>query len=156
MLARLLEDISKLEGDNIDIEADNIDMEEDNIGTYRKKPYQSVKRPETTDTEQIIDSSDSVISAVVQRANFNERVVRMLTTLPKFEGDGIETEGSLDDIESDHSLLHVLCLLSILSSSISILSSSISILSASISILSRSDLVTVDNNLATLSLIFAR
>ena len=39
-----------------------------------------------------MDSSDSVTSAVVQRAYFNERVVRMLTTLPKFEGDGIETE----------------------------------------------------------------
>jgi hypothetical protein len=91
-VARLLEDISKLEGDNIGMEEDNTEMEEDNIGTYRKKPYQSVKRPETTDTEQIIDSSDSVTSAVVQRANFNERVVRMLTTLPKFEGDDIETE----------------------------------------------------------------
>ena len=91
-IARLLEDISKLEGDNIGMEEDNTEMEEDNIGTYRKKPYQSVKRPETTDTEQIIDSSDSVTSAVVQRANFNERVVRMLTTLPKFEGDDIETE----------------------------------------------------------------
>jgi pyruvate formate-lyase activating enzyme-like uncharacterized protein len=67
-------------------------MEEDNIQTYRKRSYQSVKRPETTDTEQSMDSSDSVTSAVVQRANFIERVVRMLTTLPKFEDDDIERE----------------------------------------------------------------
>jgi UPF0716 family protein affecting phage T7 exclusion len=41
----------------------------------------------------ILSSSVSIsLSAVVQRANFNERVVRMLTTLPKFEGDDIETE----------------------------------------------------------------
>jgi hypothetical protein len=89
-VARLLSTVTKSEHDNIEIE-------EDNIRTYRKRSYQSVKRPETTDTEQSMDSSDSVTSAVVQRANFNERVVRMLTTLPKFEDDDIEREE--DNIE---------------------------------------------------------
>ena len=84
-VARLLSTVTKSEHDNIE-------MEEDNIQTYRKRSYQSVKRPETTDTEQSMDSSDSVTSAVVQRANFIERVVRMLTTLPKFEDDDIERE----------------------------------------------------------------
>jgi hypothetical protein len=84
-VARLLSTVTKSEHDNIE-------MEEDNIQTYRKRSYQSVKRPETTDTEQSMDSSDSVTSSVVQRANFIERVVRMLTTLPKFEDDDIERE----------------------------------------------------------------
>ena len=84
-VARLLSTVTKSEHDNIE-------MEEDNIQTYRKRSYQSVKRPETTDTEQSMDSSDSVTSAVVQRANFIGRVVRMLTTLPKFEDDDIERE----------------------------------------------------------------
>ena len=89
-VARLLSTVTKSEHDNIEIE-------EDNNRTYRKRSHQSVKRPETTDTEQSMASSDSVTSAVIQRANFNERVVRMLTTLPKFEDDDIEREE--DNIE---------------------------------------------------------
>jgi hypothetical protein len=37
-VARLLEDITQLEGDNKGMEEDNIEMEEDNIPTYSKRP----------------------------------------------------------------------------------------------------------------------
>jgi hypothetical protein len=69
----------KLEFDNIDMVEDNIDMEE--VLTYRKRPYRCVKRPETTDTENSSHSSESIpslASAIVQRANINERVNRLL------------------------------------------------------------------------------
>ena len=81
-VARLLEDIIQLEGDNIDTEEDNIEMEEDNIPTYSKKPYQSVKRPETTDT----DSSTGNM----------ERVARWVAHVHKDEGDNIQMkEGNI-------------------------------------------------------------
>jgi len=66
-------------------------MEE--VFTYRKRPYRCVKRPETTDTENSSDSSESIQSAVVQRANINERVVRLLASVhAKLEDDTIEME----------------------------------------------------------------
>ena len=87
----MLAAIPKLEGDNKDMKEDNIhvDKEEDNIDmeealTYRKRPYRCVKRPETTDTENSSDSSESEPSAVVQGANINERVVWLLADIPKF------------------------------------------------------------------------
>ena len=103
--ARLLAAIPKLEVDNIDMEEDNIhvDMEEDNIDmgevlTYRKMPYRCIKRPETTDTENSRASSESLASAIVQRANINERVERLLAAVPNFEGDNKDME---EDIETE-------------------------------------------------------
>jgi hypothetical protein len=64
------------------LEFDNIDMEE--VLTYRKRPYRCVKRPETTDTENSCDSSESIPSldsAIVQLANINEGVVRSLSII---------------------------------------------------------------------------
>ena len=99
-VVRLLAAIPKLEGDNKDMEEYNtrVDMEEDNIDmeevlTYRKRPYRCVKRPETTDTVNSSDSSESIpslASAIVQRANINERVARVLVTSPKLEVDDID------------------------------------------------------------------
>jgi hypothetical protein len=96
----LLAAIHKIEGDNKDMEEYNtrVDMEEDNIDmeevlTYRKRQYRCVKRPETTDTENSSDSSESIpslASAIVQRANINERVARELVTSPKLEVDDID------------------------------------------------------------------
>jgi hypothetical protein len=57
-------------------------MEE--VLTSRKIPYGCVKRPETTDTKNSSDSSESIQSAVVQQANINERVDRLLADIPKF------------------------------------------------------------------------
>jgi hypothetical protein len=57
-------------------------MEE--VLTYRKIPYRCVQRPETTDTKNSSDSSESIQSAVVQQANINERVDRLLADIPKF------------------------------------------------------------------------
>jgi hypothetical protein len=57
-------------------------MEE--VLTYRKIPCGCVQRPETTDTKTSSDSSESIQSAVVQQANINERVDRLLADIPKF------------------------------------------------------------------------
>ena len=54
-VARLLATAPKLK-------FDNIDMVE--VLTYTKRPYRCVKRPETTDTENSSDSSESITSAV--------------------------------------------------------------------------------------------
>ena len=63
-------------------EGDDIETEEDNIGTYSKRPYQSVKRPETTDT----DSSGSNM----------ERVSRWVAHVHKDQGDNIQMkEGNI-------------------------------------------------------------
>jgi hypothetical protein len=102
--------IPKLEGDNTDMEEDNIhvNMEEDNIIdveevlTYRKRPYRCVKRQETTDTEHSCDSS--LASAIVRRANINERVAGLLAAIPKLEGDNIDLEENNVEMEEDNSL----------------------------------------------------
>jgi hypothetical protein len=107
---RLLTAIPKLEGDNTDMEEDNIhvNMEEDNIIdveevlTYRKRPYRCVKRQETTDTEHSCDSS--LASAIVRRANINERVAGLLAAIPKLEGDNIDLEENNVEMEEDNSL----------------------------------------------------
>ena len=108
-VVRLLAAIPKLEGDNKDmkednihvyIEEDNIDMEE--ILTYRKRQYRCVKRPETTDTENSSDSSESIpslASAIVQLANINERVNRLLPAIPKLDGDNIDLEENNVEME---------------------------------------------------------
>jgi BRCT domain type II-containing protein len=80
------------------MEEENIHMEEDNIRTYSKRPYQSVKKLETTDA----DSSESAPSAVVQRANINERVARLLSTVTKSERDNIDIEADNIDMEEDN------------------------------------------------------
>jgi hypothetical protein len=106
----LLAAIPKLEGDNKDMKEDNIhvDKEEDNIDmeealTYRKRPYRCVERPETTDTENGSDSSESIPSAVVQRANINERVDRLLASVrAKLEDDNIEIEEHKIEMEEDN------------------------------------------------------
>jgi carbonic anhydrase len=108
-VARLSADIPKLEGGNKDMEEDNIhvDMEEDNIDmeevlTYRKRPYRCVKRPETTDTENSSESSESITSlasAIVQRANINEGVAMLSATIPKLEGDSKDMEEDNIDME---------------------------------------------------------
>jgi hypothetical protein len=67
----------------------NNHMEEDNIIIYRKKPYRCIKLPETTDTENSSDSSESTPPAVVQGGNINERVARLLANVPKLEYDTI-------------------------------------------------------------------
>jgi hypothetical protein len=54
-VARLLAAASKLEFDNIDMEK---------ILSTQKRPYRCVKRPETTDTENSSDSSESVITGI--------------------------------------------------------------------------------------------
>jgi hypothetical protein len=51
------------------------------FSTYRKIPYRCVQRPETTDTENSSDSSESTPPAVVQGGNINERVANNLATL---------------------------------------------------------------------------
>jgi DNA uptake protein ComE-like DNA-binding protein len=111
-VARLSADIPKLEGGNKDMEEDNIhvDMEEDNIDmeevlTYRKRPYRCVKRPETTDTENSSESSESIpslASAIVQPANINEGVDRLLANIPKLEGDNIDLEENNVEMEEDN------------------------------------------------------
>jgi hypothetical protein len=111
-VARLSADIPKLEGGNKDMEEDNIhvDMEEDNIDmeevlTYRKRPYRCVKRPETTDTENSSESSESITSlasAIVQPANINEGVDRLLANIPKLEGDNIDLEENNVEMEEDN------------------------------------------------------
>ena len=78
-------------------------MEE--VFTYRKRPYRCVKRPETTDTENSSDSSESIpslASAIVQRANINERVDRLFAAIPKLEGDHIDLEENNVEIEEDN------------------------------------------------------
>ena len=111
-VVRLLAAIPKLEGDNKDmkednihvyIEEDNIDMEE--ILTYRKRQYRCVKRPETTDTENSSDSSESIpslASAIVQLANINERVNRLLPAIPKLDGDNIDLEENNVEMEEEN------------------------------------------------------
>jgi hypothetical protein len=47
---------------HVDMEEDNTDMEE--VLAYRKRPYRCVKRPETTDTENSSESSESIITAI--------------------------------------------------------------------------------------------
>jgi hypothetical protein len=72
--------------------------------TYRKRPYRCVKRPETTDTENSIDSSESIqslASAIVQRANINDMV---LAAVPKFEGNNKNMEE--DNIEMEEDNIH--------------------------------------------------
>ena len=111
---RLLTAIPKLEGDDKDMEEDNIyvDIEEDNIDmeevlTYRKRPYRCVKRPETTDTENSSDSSESIpslASAIVRRANINERVAVLLADIPKLDGDNKDLEENNVEMEEDNSL----------------------------------------------------
>ena len=111
---RLLTAIPKLEGDDKDMEEDNIyvDIEEDNIDmeevlTYRKRPYRCVKRPETTDTENSSDSSKSIpslASAIVRRANINERVAVLLADIPKLDGDNKDLEENNVEMEEDNSL----------------------------------------------------
>jgi hypothetical protein len=72
-----LEDITQLEGDNKGMEEDNIEMEEDNIPTYSKRPYQSVKKAETTDSNM-------------------ERVARWVAHVHKDEGHNIQMkEGNI-------------------------------------------------------------
>jgi hypothetical protein len=79
----------------------------------QKRPYCCVKRPETTDTENSSDSSESIpslASAIVQRANINEKVARLLADIPKFECDYKDMEeGTIadasDGIDSEESLL---------------------------------------------------
>jgi hypothetical protein len=113
-VSMLLAAIPKLEGDNKDIEEDNIhvDIEEDNINmeevlTYRKRSYRCVKRPETTDTEHSNDSSESIpslASTIVWRANIKERVAELLAAVPKLEGDNIDMEESIVEMEEENSL----------------------------------------------------
>jgi hypothetical protein len=81
-----------MEEDKRDMEEDKRDMEEDNIITYRKRPYRCVKRPETADTENSNDSSESTPSAVVQRGNINERAARFMEAMAILEGDNIDME----------------------------------------------------------------
>jgi hypothetical protein len=102
-VARLSATIPKLDGDNKDMEEDNIDMEE--VLTYRKRPYRCVKRPETTDTENSSESSESITSlasAIVQPANINEGVDRLLANIPKLEGDNIDLEENNVEMEEDN------------------------------------------------------
>ena len=84
------------------MEEDKIDMEEDNIITYRKRPYRCVKKPETTDTENSSDSSESTPSLVVQGENINQRVARLLTNVPKLEYDNINMEEDKRDMKEDN------------------------------------------------------
>ena len=82
------------------MEEDNTDMEE--VLAYRKRPYRCVTRPEKTDTENSIDSSESIqslASAIVQRANINEKVARLLADIPKFECDYKDMEEDNIDME---------------------------------------------------------
>jgi hypothetical protein len=60
-----------MEEDNI-----HVDMEEDL--TYGKRPYRCVKRPETTDTENNNDSSESITS--LESLLFSVSVVSGLST----------------------------------------------------------------------------
>ena len=112
-IAGLLAGVHKLEGDTIDVEEDHIGIEEDNVGmeedhvdmegvltvTYRKIQYLCANRPETTDTEQRNESSESATST--QRLNINERVARLLAAVPKLEGDNIDMEEDKIDMEED-------------------------------------------------------
>jgi hypothetical protein len=100
----MLTTVPEFEGDNFDMEEGNIEMEEDNTFTYRKRPYRSVKRPEAIDEEQGMDSSTSVPSAVVQRANFNEWLAKLLTSVPNIEGDDIGMEDYNIEMEEDNIL----------------------------------------------------
>ena len=99
-------DTIDMEEDKRDVEEDNIDTEEDNILTYRKRPYRCVKKPETTDTENSSDSSESTPPAVVQGGSINERVARLLANVPKLEYDTIYTEGDKIDMEVDNSITY--------------------------------------------------
>jgi pyruvate/2-oxoglutarate dehydrogenase complex dihydrolipoamide dehydrogenase (E3) component len=87
--------------EDIEMGEDNIDMEE--VLTYRKRPYRCIKRPETTDTKNSSDSSESIQSAVVQRANINERVDKLLASVhAKLEIDNIEMEEHNIEMEEDN------------------------------------------------------
>jgi hypothetical protein len=102
LLAATSTSIPKLEVGDIDMEGDNKDMEE--ILAYRKRPYRCVKRPETTDTENSSVSSESIpslASAIVQRANINEREDRLLAAVPNFEGDNKDMEGDIETEEEN-------------------------------------------------------
>jgi hypothetical protein len=102
LLAATSTSIPKLEVGDIDMEGDNKDMEE--VLAYRKRPYRCVKRPETTDTENSSDSSESIpslASAIVQRANINEREDRLLAAVPNFEGDNKDMEGDIETEEEN-------------------------------------------------------
>ena len=102
LLAATSTSIPKLEVGDIDMEGDNKDMEE--VLAYRKRPYRCVKRQETTDTENSSDSSESIpslASAIVQRANINEREDRLLAAVPNFEGDNKDMEGDIETEEEN-------------------------------------------------------
>ena len=103
-VARLLTTVPKLKGDNFDMEECNIEMEEDNTFTYRKRPYRSVKRPETTDEDQSMDSSTSVPPALVHRASFNEWLAKLLTSVSNLEGDDIGMEEYNIEMDEDNIL----------------------------------------------------
>jgi len=82
------------------MEEDNIEMEEDNIHAYRKRPYLCVNRQETTDTEQRSESSES--APPTRRLNINEKVVRLLAAVHKFECDNIDMEEDKVGMEEDN------------------------------------------------------
>jgi hypothetical protein len=82
-------------------------MEE--VLTYRKRPYRCVERPETTDTENSSDSSESIpslASAIVRRANINERVDRLSLAIPKLDGDNIDLEEDNVEMEEENSITY--------------------------------------------------
>jgi hypothetical protein len=69
---------------------ENLGKKEGIILKSRKEKDRSVKRQKTTDTENGSDSSES--TPMIQRANINERVARLLKIAAKFEGDNVEME----------------------------------------------------------------
>ena len=70
---------------------------------HTEKDHIVVQRPETTDTENGSDSSESIPSAVVQRANINERMDRLLASVrAKLEDDNIEIEEHKIEMEEDN------------------------------------------------------
>jgi hypothetical protein len=79
-------------------------MEEDNSLTNRKRKYQSVKKQETTGTDQRSKHSVSIPVSVIEQ-DYNdavERVARWIPTIPKLEGDTMDMEEDNIEMEKEN------------------------------------------------------
>jgi hypothetical protein len=83
---------------------ENLGKKEGIILKSRKEKDRSVKRQKTTDTENGSDSSES--TPMIQRANINERVARLLKIAAKFEGDNVEMEKGNTGIRKNRKRKH--------------------------------------------------
>jgi len=76
------------------------------LGALTRNWYSSPSTRSLTLACVISDSSESIpslASVIVQRANINERVDRMLPAIPKLEGDSIELE---ENVEMEEDNIH--------------------------------------------------